>query len=187
MITPAGRLFLGIDLTDDARRSLGEQLRNVALPGRAVAPGKWHLTVRFLGDTSYVAMQTVRERLREHVRANDLGRRFAITFEGVGAFPRDSHAAVFWLGVSEGNTALTALAERAEAAAQHAGFAPETRPFSSHLTLSRMRPPRDLREMLATPPALHERMMVDALVLYRSHIDARHAEYEQVERFGLEK
>lgn len=179
----AGRLFLGVPVTDDVRGTLRAHLRDAAgeLPGRPVPPGNWHLTLRFLGDTSHDALA----RLREELEAEELGSRAAVTFGGLGAFPRAARASVLWLGVEEGAEALRALAERVEAAARRAGFPAETRPFTPHLTLSRIQPPRDVRRLLERVPPFPERMPVDAVVLFRSRLGGGPARYEEVERFFL--
>lgn len=177
----AGRLFLGVPVAEDVRGALREHLRGVELPGRAVPPGNWHLTLRFLGDTPPEALA----RLREALEAEEMGSRAAVTFGGLGAFPRPARASVLWLGVEEGADALRALAERAEAAARRAGWAAETRPFTPHLTLARIQPPRDVREIVERVPPFPERMAVDAVVLFRSHLGGGPARYEEMERFPL--
>lgn len=180
--TPSeGRLFLGVPVTEDVRGALEEHLREEELPGRPVPPGSWHLTLRFLGETPPEALA----RLREALEAEELGSRAAVTFGRLGAFPRPDRASVLWLGVEEGADALRALAERAEEAARSAGFPAETRPFTPHLTLARIRPPRDVRGLVERVPPFPERLPVDAVVLFRSRLGGGPARYEEVERFPL--
>lgn len=179
------RLFLAVELPEDAREKLAAHLRDGLggrpLPGRAVAPASWHLTLRFLGGTPA-------ERRAELVRAMreaHPGGGFALRFGGLGAFPRPARATVLWLGVEEGAERLGALAAVAEDAARRAGFPAEERPFSAHLTLSRIRPAQDVRPLLERVPAFRERIPVDAIVLFRSHLGPGGARYEAVERFPL--
>ena len=156
------RLFLGVEMPEDARGRLAAHLRGAlgsrALPGRAVAPASWHLTLRFLGGTP----PTRRAALAGALRGADLGGGFTVAFGGLGA-----------------------LAAAAEEAARRAGFPAEDRPFSAHLTLSRIRPAVDVRPLLERVPAFHERIRVDDVVLFRSHLGAGGARYEAVERFPL--
>lgn len=176
-----GRLFLGIPIPEDVRSVLRSHLAGVELPGRAVPPESWHLTLRFLGDTPPDRL----DRLREELRATEVGSRAAVRFGGLGAFPGASRASVLWMGVEEGAEALCALAERLEGAARRAGFPAEGRPFHPHLTLSRIQPPRDVRRLIERVPPLSERMPVDAVLLYLSHLARGPARYEELDRFHL--
>lgn len=179
------RLFLGVEPPEGARRALEAHLRDAlggrTLPGRAVAPANWHLTLRFLGETPPERSAALVRALEEA----DPGPGFTLGFGGLGAFPRPARAAVLWLGVEDGAAALGALAGVAEAAAQRAGFPLETRPFSPHLTLSRIRPPRDVGSIVERVPAFRGRMPVEEMVLFRSHPGPGGVRYEAVERFPL--
>ena len=177
----AGRLFLAIPLTENARSALRLHLQHEALPGRVVPSEKWHLTLRFLGDTSHDRLA----RLQETLRAEPLGHATDITFGGLGAFPRAARASVLWIGVTDGAPALQSIAARVEAAVQRAGFAPETRAFAPHLTLSRLQPPRDVGALVERVPPLDIRMTVDAVVLVSSHLGRGPSRYEDVGRFEL--
>lgn len=178
-----GRLFLGIPLPHDVREALRRHLDGAAgaLPGRAVQPASWHLTLRFLGDTDADAHR----RLAAELRAANPGRAFALGFGRLGAFPKPRRAAVLWMGVEEGAREIAALAGEVEAAARRAGFAAEEKRFSPHLTLSRIQPPRDVSALVERVPAFPARMDVDAAVLFRSHLGGGPPRYEALERFPL--
>jgi 2'-5' RNA ligase len=180
----ADRLFLGVPLSAEATERLSAELAKVfphGLPGRPVPPANWHLTLRFLGDTS----PEVAARVRGEVAAGGLGFPFGITLDELGAFPRPEHAAVVWIGVSEGREALCRLAEAVEGRVRRAGIQSETRAFSPHVTLARLRQPTDLTNALspAVPPQVPH--LVGEVVLFRSHLGAGEPQYEVVERFPL--
>ena len=174
------RLFLAVALTDEARAAIRAALPS-GVPGRAVPPDSWHLTLRFLGETAPERAA----RLADELRSADRGARFEIEIGGLGAFPRPSRAAVLWVGIGAGRERLGALAAAVEEAARRAGFPAEERPFSAHLTVSRIRPPQDVTPLLArwTVPPID--MPVDEVVLFRSHLGGGPARYEAVERFPL--
>ncbi len=179
-----GRLFLGIPLPDGPRGALVAHLGAAfggRLPGRAVPPANWHLTLRFLGDT-----EADRHRaLVDGLRGAALGPAFDLGFAGLGAFPRPARATVLWVGVGEGERAVKALAAVVEDAARAAGFAPEEKPFSPHLTVSRLNPSADLRREIAAAPPFAARMRVDAVTLFRSHLGGGPPRYERMEEFAL--
>lgn len=180
----AGRLFVGIPFPAELREGLQAYLRTTfgeRIPGRAVVPTNWHLTLRFLGDTSADQLRAIRDELRRV----DGGPRFGLSLGRLGAFPRPARATVLWVGVDEGEAELRALAARVEAVAVAAGYAPEPKPYSPHLTLSRLNPPADLRRAIDAAPPFGGRMTVDDFILFRSHLGGGPPRYERVEHFPL--
>lgn len=180
----SARLFIGVALTDDARREIGDRLRRAlpeGVPGRAVPAANWHLTLRFLGATRTDQLATVRERLR----AADLGAAFGVRFGGMGAFSRPRSARVLWIAVTEGADRLRDLARAAEDAARAAGFAAENKAYTPHLTISRIQPPRDVTRAMASVPPLDVEMRVGEVIVFRSHLGGGPARYEPIERIPL--
>lgn len=175
------RLFLGIPLSTTTLEEIRARLADEPLPGRVVPSANWHLTLRFLGSST----PPQQERLLAELRRAPLGRAVGISFEGLGAFPRERRASVLWIGVSRGASELGAVARETEIRVRDAGFAAESRPFAPHLTLSRLQPPRDLTELIARIPPVGIRETVDSVVLFRSHLGRGPARYEEVERFAL--
>jgi 2'-5' RNA ligase len=174
------RLFIGVPLTNDARRTVERSLPE-SLPGKLVPPDNWHFTLRFLGSTTDDARDQIVERLQ---RAR-CGAPFEIRFSELGAFPRPNRARILWLGVDEGSDRMIQLAAIAEAAARGAGFPAETKSFTPHLTLSRIDPPTSVTTLLGSKPRFGARMPVDSVILYRSRLGAGPARYEEVLRIRL--
>ena len=173
------RLFVAVPLTEQARQEIVARLP--ALPGRLVPPQNWHFTLRFLGDTD----PATRDRIIAGLSAAALGSRFAISFAGLGAFPRANRARIVWLGVDEGARRLIAVAESVENAARLAGFPAETRPFKPHLTLSRIEPTRSVADVLTSQRPVDVKMPVTHVALVRSQLGKGPAQYQVVERFAL--
>lgn len=180
----AGRLFIGVALTEEARGTIEAHLRRWmpdGIPGRIVPAASWHLTLRFLGATRADQLAAI----VRHLRAAELGAAFEVGFGGLGAFSRPRSARVLWMGLTAGVERMMALARIAEDAAREAGFAPEEKSFTPHLTLSRIQPPRDVARAIAGVPPLDLRMPVREVVVFRSHLGGGPARYEAVERFTL--
>ncbi len=181
---PAGRLFIGVPLTEEARRAIDAHLRAAlpdGIPGRAVPAANWHLTLRFLGATRADQLAAV----VRHLRDAELGTSFTVGFGALGAFSRPRSARVLWIGLTDGVERMKGLAATAAEAARVAGFAPEEKPFRPHLTLSRIQPPRDVTGAVQRVPPLDLRMPVEEVVVFRSHLGGGPARYEAVERFAL--
>jgi 2'-5' RNA ligase len=176
----AERLFIGVPVTADARAAIARTLPK-NLPGKLVAPDKWHFTLRFLGPTTREARNAIIARLSDARR----GSGFNVRFGELGAFPNPHRARILWLGLTRGGERLSELASVAEDAARSAGFAPEARRFKPHLTLARIDPPQAISALLAQRHRYDIEMVVRALILYRSNLGGGPARYEEVVRFDL--
>lgn len=175
----AERLFIAVQLTEDARRKIASGIGE--LPGRLVPPDNWHFTLRFLGTTSAAD----RESLVSILRRSRLGPPFTIRFGSLGSFPRPKRARIVWIGLSEGAAQLVSLAEKIEQAVRQAGFPAESRAFQPHLTLSRVDPPRSVVDVIERHSSIAGAMNVREVTLVRSLLGKGPSKYEIVERFPL--
>lgn len=125
------RLFTGIDIPEDVRRSLS-QLRG-GLPGaRWSNPDNYHLTLRFIGDIErHVAQEVVHALSRVDRRA------FTLQLQGVGAFGGNKPHTL-WAGVQP-SPALMALQDEHERVLMRLGLPPDRRKFQPHVTIARLR------------------------------------------------
>jgi RNA 2',3'-cyclic 3'-phosphodiesterase len=174
------RLFVGVPVPEKTSLSIVRQLP-ASLPGRQSPLSNWHFTLRFLGD----AGSGIRDRLIEQLNAVRLGAAFPISFDRLGAFPNSRRARVLWLGVANGRERLESLAAKVESAARQAGFDPEARRFSAHLTLSRMRSPESVADIVARSRPVDAEMRVDEVILYSSRTGGPHSVYTVVQTFPL--
>src|SRR5262245_22813927 len=134
------RLFVGVELSDAARRLAAEVARALqrelekALGARWVAPQNMHLTVRFVG---YVPDDRAAAVLEALMRPLDVPA-FEIELGGCGRFPSRGAPRVLWIGVRTGLASLRTLHEEFNRRLAPIGYEPESRPFSAHLTLARI-------------------------------------------------
>lgn len=177
------RVFVAAGVDDETRHRLVHLLgeRVDTLPGRAVPPGNWHVTLRFLGEIDDSAY----ERLLAALDASDLGERFAVRWSSLGAFPRPGRATVLWVGLDRGEELLAGLASRVDDAVDAAGLPGEDRPFNPHLTLSRIHPPEDVSTLVAGVVPLQVPMAVDRVIVYESRRIRDGVAYLALEEFPL--
>jgi 2'-5' RNA ligase len=177
------RAFLALEL--DA--ALHERLARLApdlkarLPGlRVGSTANAHLTLRFLGDASPLALEPLAgaiEPLAAACPAAD------VPVTGLGMFPPRGAPSVLWLGLDL-PAPLRALQEACERAARAAGFAPEARPFRPHVTLGRW------RDRVARPalPALEPFVTrVERLALFASELHPSGARHTALRTFDLDR
>ena len=178
------RLFLAVALDDDARHALAARITAMTpagLPGRPVPVRNWHVTLRFVGRST----ETARDLMLSHLAAHMEEAPFRIRFEGLGAFPTATRAAVLWVAVADDSGGLTRVAGVCEEAAVAAGFAPEDRPFHAHLTVARIRPTQPVLSLVESARSAGVRMDVGAVTMYRSIPGGGSARYEVVDEVPL--
>ncbi|MEK7252683.1 MAG: RNA 2',3'-cyclic phosphodiesterase [Actinomycetota bacterium] len=182
MVVPL-RVFVAVPVPDEVRHRIVASLDAVVdtIPGRVVRPGNWHVTLRFLGEIDDLGYDMLVSRLAE----TDLGRKFRLRWAGLGAFPHPERATVLWMGLDQGEDALSTLAKTVDTAIDRAGFPPEDRPFNPHLTLSRLRPIEDVSALVATTAPFAIPMEVDRVTLYQSLLGSSGAAYQVLEEFPL--
>lgn len=139
-------------------------------PDGEADPAPPHLTLRFLGEIDDDRTEPIATTLRDAVRELPP---FDFTLEGVGAFPSRGDPRVVWVGATLGAEQVTDLAARVSAALAAAGIPPELHDFAPHVTLFRVRSPRDrsrARLLLdgAEPPPPPRVVHVAAIVLKES-------------------
>ncbi|GAB4484782.1 MAG: RNA 2',3'-cyclic phosphodiesterase [Thermodesulfovibrionales bacterium] len=138
------RCFIAVPMPEPVISAIRPLLGKLARSGADVTwvpPENIHLTLKFLGETDEASLSRLKAALEKKVASC---RPFCITIAGVGYFPSEKRPRVVWIGC--GNGAADGLHRAVEAAAAEAGFAPEERPFSAHLTIGRVRSPKRLQE-----------------------------------------
>jgi RNA 2',3'-cyclic 3'-phosphodiesterase len=111
-------------------------LRALSPQTRWVRAENLHVTLKFIGEVPSAKLDAIRAALAI-VRSD---REVTIDFRGLGFFPDEKHARVFWAGL-DASPNLKRLALDIDHAAEKLGIPPEKRPFSPHLTLARFQPP----------------------------------------------
>lgn len=150
----ATRVFFGFALSEQdraiverARQTLRDRLVSAGVQSRVrwVAPGDFHLTLRFIG---VVPSSTLPDHERALVRALSGAAPVRVHADAVLGFPSAERARILVLGLRDPARHLAALAHRLEHELALLGIAPEPRPLVPHVTLARVSPALDL-----VPPA----------------------------------
>lgn len=133
------RAFIAVELPDEMRQRLSEiQERLKAGRSRAkwVAPESIHLTLKFLGGISPDTVSGVTQAMEEAALGVSPLR---LGVRGLGVFPNGKRVQVVWAGLTGDTAELTQVQKELDSALARLGFTPESRPFTAHLTLARMR------------------------------------------------
>lgn len=164
------RLFLAVWPPADIVASLAALPRPETAELRWTTPDQWHVTLRFLGPTEVVPVETALATVATAHAVAALG-------PAVGRFGhRILHVPV---------AGLDTIASAVAAATADLGRPPEDRPFAGHLTLGRVAKGAgvDLRRFAGA--AIDGHWDVTDICLVESRLSPAGARYEVVQRFPL--
>ncbi len=183
----AFRGFIAADLPAiPSLDALGRALREASRDLKVVALDHLHLTLKFLGDTEEGLVPEIVSAMREAAAGIPP---FSIRVRGTGAFPNASRPNVLWVGV-EGAEPLARMAKALDTHLVALGFEPETRPWSAHVTVARVKGRRDLDRAQAVLRAHADETFaehrIEAIHLKKSVLRPEGPEYTTVETVRLE-
>ena len=134
------RSFIAIELPDELKVGLAQLEAQLKLSKRPsvkwVDPYSIHLTLKFLGN---IATDMISEITRAMEETTQGIAPFHLEVKGLGAFPNLRRVQVVWVGISGEIDRLGQLQHHIESNLAPLGFSAESRPFTPHLTLARLR------------------------------------------------
>ena len=146
------RAFLAVELSEELRATLAtlqQELKQSIEPELKrgtriswVQPASLHLTIKFLGETDEQVIDPLRAAVEQGI-----GSQMAVNvpLERLGGFPRPQSPRVLWVGPSENwekgidAKRITEIYATIEQACEALHFLRETKPFSPHLTVARIK------------------------------------------------
>jgi 2'-5' RNA ligase len=203
------RVFVAVELDRDIKDAIAQvqgQVRDrIGRYEASRARIQWvhsdsiHLTLKFLGDIAEPRVDEIRQAL-----ALQLSRlpRFSVDMGGLGVFPGLRAPRVLWMGLSAQQARpgdcdqadfLGHLAAEIEAALDKLGCPRETRPFSPHLTLARIKErSREVGRALEASGAMTlgsrlGSLAVDAVALMKSDLKPSGAVYTKLWELPLKR
>jgi 2'-5' RNA ligase len=181
------RLFTGLDLPAEVVHNLEQLLERLRPTARIhwTFPANLHITTKFIGEWPEERLGDLKAALAA------LESRLPIPVHvcKVGFFPNPHAPRVFWCGIEA--PGLETLAEHTDGATAALGIARETRAFSPHLTLARIKERLDLqplRQAVAALPSLDfGEFQAASFFLYQSTLKPSGSVYTKLAEFPLAK
>ena len=134
------RAFIAVELPEDLKKELAALemlLKNNGPPVvKWVDPESIHITLKFLGDISTDKVEKLVTAMDEAVKGIAP---FHLEVRKLGAFPAPDRPQVIWVGVKGEVDKISGLRQKIEANCEQLRFSRESRPFTPHLTLGRVR------------------------------------------------
>jgi 2'-5' RNA ligase len=189
------RSFIAIELPDELKAGLAQieaRLRSGEPPWvKWVAPYSIHLTLKFLGNIAVDRISEISGAMSEAAQGIPP---FRLEVSELGVFPNLRRVQVAWVGISGEVDKLGQLQQRIESNLVPLGFAPESRAFTPHLTLARLRNQVSLDErqrfgqlIAGTGFEASHTIKVDAIHLMRSQLTREGAIYSRISSVRLKK
>jgi len=134
------RSFIAIELPDELKEGLVRLQAQLKLSNPSsvkwVDPYSIHLTLKFLGNIAVGRISEITRAIEEAAQGMSP---FHLEVKGLGVFPNLRRVQVAWVGMSGEIDKLRRLQQRIESNLVPLGFTAESRPFTPHLTLARLR------------------------------------------------
>ena len=187
------RVFIAIDIDQAIRKGLASLQREMQAKvdikkgdAKWVDPETIHLTLKFLGEIKDVQTVDVCNITKEVAARHES---FDIEVETVGCFGGKS-ARVIWIGTGQECESLLQLQSDLEQELASAGWPPERRKFTGHLTLCRV---RNFKAGIKLAQLTEEYkdfklgvMPVDSLCVYQSELTPKGPIYTPLGRYELQ-
>ena len=182
------RSFIAIELPDELKRELAELTNRLQSGNQSgvkwVNPYDIHLTLKFLGNVDATRVGEITRMMEMAVRGIPP---FQLRVGNPGVFPSLRRVQVVWVGLKREVDKLGQLQQRVESGLASLGFAAESRKFTPHLTLARLRNQAtpDERQRIGQLIANTEfeaahGIDVDAISLMRSQLTRKGAIYSRI-------
>lgn len=184
------RSFIAIELSDGAKSEVSRTVKELKCTGadvKWVLAGSIHMTLKFLGNIEEKKVPDVAKRL-DDVAATFPG--FDADLSELGSFPEWEYAKVIWIGIGEGADKITSLAKAVEDAMFAEGFPREDRKFSPHVTIGRVRTPKNRGRLAKAASAIMVdpvRSRVSRIVLFKSELTPQGAVYTPLHEAKLSR
>ncbi len=188
------RAFIAIDLPLEIKDHLGrieEKLKASAADVKWVSPANIHLTLKFLGEIDAQKKASLIRIIEDTAKDKNA---FSLRLSSAGAFPNIKYPRVIWIGIDEGSAEVLKIAEELEEKIEKIGIPKETREFSSHITIGRVKSGlhrlkltegieeinKELGEKLLELPA-------GKITLFKSTLSPKGPAYEPLHETSLQK
>ena len=181
------RTFIAIPLPEAIRakvEKLLSDLRKTDAAVRWVPACNLHLTLKFLGDVEEARLEDLFVAIR---KATEGIEPFGITLKGLGAFPNIRQPRMLWIGMDVPE-AMQRLYENIGEELSRLHFPKETRRFSPHLTIGRVKAERGTERLMSVVERTNfgpETVSVARIVAMKSDLRPTGAVYSALEKFAL--
>ncbi len=142
------RTFIAVEISEAQKRAIAGLERDLKRSDAAISwvrPENVHITLKFLGEVPEERLQDV-FRITEEVCSASVS--FAVDIRDTGVFPAMKRPRVIWVGIGRGKDELKKISELLDIHLARQGFPREERPFKPHVTIGRVKGPRNIQKAI---------------------------------------
>lgn len=151
-----------------------------------VDPDNFHLTLRFLGETSREQLNLLHPKLQQ---LSSQFKQFNFDISGLDTFGNKGNPRVLFVNIQFPEE-LEKLVKDIENAVVSVGFHSELKPFRPHLTLGRIKHLSNrslfIKEVNQIPNSNYQSVQVSEIILYQSILRPSGPEYKPIHKYSLQ-
>lgn len=184
------RTFIAIEIPASIQQQIAllqNRLKSVGGGISWVKTNNIHLTLKFLGDVPANLMQQVIEATE---KACGEIKSFNLEIKGTGFFPDMKRPRVVWVGCEENSGSLQKIHQNLDLLLSNIGFKKESRRFSPHLTIGRVKDQRkigDILNLMQQVPFKTEQFVASEVIVMKSQLHPAGSIYTPLAKIKLEK
>lgn len=138
------RTFTSIELSYELKQALSKIIdvcKQTQADVKWVKPENIHITLKFLGGITEEQIELVKKQLSNIAMAINS---FYMELRGAGTFPEKRIPRIIWIGIDKGKEDLIKCVDLIEKSLCKIGFKKEDRIFTPHITIGRVRSPKNV-------------------------------------------
>ena len=174
------RTFIAVELPEDIRNAVGyyiDSLKGLIKNVKWISRNNLHLTIKFLGDVKESDLENINDCVS---KTASIFNPFVMGLSHIGFFPSRRKPRVVWISADGGEDNLIDIFHDLENYLEHLGFDRDSRTFSPHLTIGRVK-----RYEIATVPEILPEFDpvtfdVNSIALIKSTLTPRGPIYEKL-------
>lgn len=174
------RAFISINFEDEnilkGVQEIQDQIKNSGANVRLVNPEILHITMEFLGEISEEQITILSEMLSE-IEFESL----KLKVKGPGVLPNEKHVRVVYCEINGEIEKLKEIQKKIRNKLRNKGFKVDSRPFKPHLTIGRVKSPKNKDELIKVIKNLSEYSCgvqeINSIQLKKSELKTEGPEY----------
>lgn len=182
------RLFYAIDTPMEIKDKIKEvqiQLMDTNADVKWEPKEKFHITIKFLGDTDEKTFPHVENYLKE---LGDKFQAFIIKYKSLGCFPNYKQPRVVWVGTEVESDVIFKIKDFLDENLKRFGYKVEDRKFHPHITLGRIKSIRNIKNLISILENLKfetEPVKCGEIILMQSILKPTGSEYKVLRTVNL--
>ena len=186
------RTFIATELPGEIKDALSRlqgKLKNSQADVKWVEPQNIHLTLKFLGERDEKSIEEIMRILQVVTKSR---KSFNARISCLGAFPSINSPRIIWVGIDKGDSETKEIVKELEDRIAKIGIPKEDRPFSSHITIGRIRSPKNRDSLIRDLNHLQDKFgqvamefPVTKITLFKSVLEPRGPIYEVLKEENL--